>query len=175
MKNRILIVDGYNVIGSWPKLTQLKQQDHLADARDQLLSILADYRKFFGGQIIVVFDAMYVPGLKEQFTKWQLDVIFTPEAVTADTYIQNLTNELNKVSNQITVVTSDQAVQWTVFSRGASRISSTDFYKRIKEMRRQLQQESRQHFDRQVQRNNPWREDQLEQLEKLRDHLSSNS
>lgn len=175
MKKNILIVDGYNVIGSWPQLKKLKQQDLLADARDQLLATLADYRKFFEGQIIVVFDAMYVPGLKEQFTKWDLDVIFTPEDVTADTYIQNLSNELNILTNQVTVVTSDQAVQWTIFSRGAIRIPSYELYKRIKEMRQQLHQESRERFDRNIQRNSPWREDQLKELEHLRDQLSSNS
>ncbi|RHW51857.1 NYN domain-containing protein [Bombilactobacillus bombi] len=175
MKNQILIVDGYNVIGTWPQLAKLKKQDHLEEARDQLLDTLANYRKFFEGQIIVVFDAMYVPGIKEQFTKWDLDVIFTPEDVTADTYIQNLSEKLNIISNQVTVVTSDQAVQWTIFSRGAIRLPSYELYKRIQDMHRQLTQESRQHHDRSVQRNNPWREDQLERLANLRDQLSSES
>lgn len=173
MKKQIMIVDGYNVIGSWPQLEHLKTLNRLEEARDCLLDILANYRKFFEGQIIVVFDAMYVPGIKEQFTKWNLDVVFTPEDITADTYIQNLSEELNIITNQVTVVTSDQAVQWTIFSRGAIRLPSYELYQRIKEMHHQLEQESRQHHDRSVQRNNPWREDQLELLAKLRDHLSS--
>ncbi|MBA1393894.1 NYN domain-containing protein, partial [Lactobacillus sp. XV13L] len=88
-------------------------------------------------------------------------------------YIQDLSEQLNVISNQVTVVTSDQAVQWTIFSRGASRLPSYELYRRIKEMKRQLTQESRQHHDRSIQRNNPWREDQLELLTKLRDQLSS--
>ncbi|NVY95989.1 NYN domain-containing protein [Lactobacillus sp. DCY120] len=172
MKKQILIVDGYNVIGTWPQLDRLKQQDRLADSRDLLLDILANYRKFFEGQIIVVFDAMYVPGVKEQFQKWDLDVVFTPEGVTADTYIQNLSEELNQITNQVTVVTSDQAVQWTVFSRGAIRLPSYELYKRIQEMKRQLQWESKQHHDRKVQRNNPFTPEQLARLAQLRDDLS---
>ncbi|MBA1394237.1 NYN domain-containing protein, partial [Lactobacillus sp. XV13L] len=47
MKKQILIVDGYNVIGTWPQLDRLKKQDRLEEARDRLLDILANYRKFF--------------------------------------------------------------------------------------------------------------------------------
>ncbi|UQS83946.1 NYN domain-containing protein [Bombilactobacillus thymidiniphilus] len=175
MKKQILIVDGYNVIGTWPKLKQLKKHNRLEEARDQLLATLANYRKFFEGQVIVVFDAMYVPGIKEQFKKWDLDVIFTAEDVTADTYIQNLSNELNLITNQVTVVTSDQAVQWTVFARGASRLPSYELYKRIQEMEKELHDESQQRFNQDLQRNIPWGNDQLKQLEKLRDQLSSDS
>ncbi|RKJ19121.1 hypothetical protein D7X33_45850, partial [Butyricicoccus sp. 1XD8-22] len=39
----ILIVDGYNMIGAWPELVQLKQKD-LAEARDRLIEILAEYQ-----------------------------------------------------------------------------------------------------------------------------------
>ena len=34
MKRQILIVDGYNMIGAWPELVKLKNQDKLSDARD---------------------------------------------------------------------------------------------------------------------------------------------
>lgn len=43
------------------ELNKLKQNDHLADARDSLLQTLSEYRKFRGTEIILVFDAMYVP------------------------------------------------------------------------------------------------------------------
>ncbi len=36
MKKQLLIVDGYNMIGSWPELVQLKKQDKMADAREAL-------------------------------------------------------------------------------------------------------------------------------------------
>ena len=37
MKKQIMIIDGYNVIGNWPELAQLKEQNQLAKARDRLL------------------------------------------------------------------------------------------------------------------------------------------
>ena len=63
MKKNILIVDAYNMIGNWPQLDKLKKSDRLEDARDLLLKILSNYRKQANTEIIVVFDAMYVPGM----------------------------------------------------------------------------------------------------------------
>lgn len=45
MKQRILIVDAYNMIGNWPELDKLKKADRLEDARDLLLKILSSYHK----------------------------------------------------------------------------------------------------------------------------------
>ena len=36
MKKQLLIVDGYNMIGSWPELVQLKKQDKMADMPDHM-------------------------------------------------------------------------------------------------------------------------------------------
>ena len=41
MREHIMIVDGYNVIGNWPELAKLKAEDHFDVARDRLLDILA--------------------------------------------------------------------------------------------------------------------------------------
>ncbi|MCI1688042.1 YacP-like NYN domain-containing protein [Schleiferilactobacillus harbinensis] len=161
MRHQIIIVDGYNVIGSWPELTKLKEAGHFDQARDRLLDILSEYHKFIGDvRIIVIFDAMYVPGIKESFTKWDLEVTFTPEDETADSYIEHLTGELNTPLNQVTVVTSDQAEQWTVFSRGALRISSPEFGREINRMRDQLAADTK-HFAAATPRNVPWRPDQM--------------
>ena len=37
MKRQLLIVDGYNMIGAWPELTALKNQERLEEAREALL------------------------------------------------------------------------------------------------------------------------------------------
>lgn len=39
----VLIVDGYNIIGAWPELEQLKEKD-IGQARDRLIELLAEYR-----------------------------------------------------------------------------------------------------------------------------------
>lgn len=118
MKKQILIADGYNIIGNWPELNKLKQNDHLADARDSLLQTLSEYRKFREIEIILVFDAMYVPGIKQSYEQYNLEVVFTEEDETADSYIEALAGKLMSPINQVTVVSSDQAEQWTIFSRG---------------------------------------------------------
>ena len=59
-----LIVDGYNVIGSWPNLKQLSK-GNLDHARHKLIEILTEYQAFTGQEIIIVFDAYRSKGRKE--------------------------------------------------------------------------------------------------------------
>ena len=51
-----VVVDGYNVINAWPALLA-RQQLNLQAARDDLLERLADYQGYWGGRVLVVFDA----------------------------------------------------------------------------------------------------------------------
>ena len=116
MKKQLLIVDGYNMIGAWPELVQLKKQERLEDARELLLSRLSNYAKYEGLEIIVVFDAQLVPGIQQTYKKYLLTVVFTKEDETADSYIERLAGEKNDRLTQVTVATSDLAEQWVVFS-----------------------------------------------------------
>ncbi|WP_125980543.1 NYN domain-containing protein [Loigolactobacillus iwatensis] len=172
MMHEILIVDGYNVIGNWPELAKLKQDDHLADARDQLLAQLAEYRKYEEARIILVFDAMYVPGITQRYDQYNLEVVWTKEDQTADSYIEKIAGELNNRLTQVTVVTSDQAEQWTVFSRGAIRISSPEFKKVIQQTKSAILRDAQHYQDVALRRRSPWNNQQLFRLEKLRDELS---
>ncbi|KRM24373.1 NYN domain-containing protein [Latilactobacillus graminis] len=173
MKKQILIADGYNIIGNWPELNKLKQNDHLADARDSLLHTLSEYRKFREIEIILVFDAMYVPGIKQSYAQYNLEVVFTDEDETADSYIEGLAGKLMSLINQVTVVSSDQAEQWTIFSRGALRMSSHDFYREIQRTRREIDHDAKYYHDRNRQRNQPWNATQLDQLAHLRDTIGN--
>ena len=56
MREELLIVDGYNMIGAWPELIALKQVQ-LEQARDRLLQLLAIHQETQGLPIVVVFDA----------------------------------------------------------------------------------------------------------------------
>ncbi len=49
----ILIVDGYNIIGAWPELRELRDVD-LALARDRLVERMAEYQAFTGCKVIIV-------------------------------------------------------------------------------------------------------------------------
>lgn len=115
MKNDILIVDAYNMIGNWPDLNHLKLTNRLEEARDRLLDMLSEYRKYQQIQIIVVFDAMFVPGISKRYTKYGLDVVWTGQDQTADAYIEALAKEKQTRFTHVTVATSDQAEQWMIF------------------------------------------------------------
>ncbi len=126
MKKEILIVDAYNMIGNWPDLNHLKLTGRLEEARDQLLSILSEYRKYLRIEIIVVFDAMFVPGMSKKYDHYGLEVVWTGQDQTADEYIEALTKEKQSRFTQVKVATSDQAEQWTVFSAGALRVPAAE-------------------------------------------------
>ncbi|HIX01434.1 MAG TPA: NYN domain-containing protein [Candidatus Ligilactobacillus excrementigallinarum] len=172
MKQRILIVDAYNMIGNWPELDKLKKADRLEDARDLLLKILSSYHKQIDMEIIVVFDAMYVPGLSQSYDQYNLHIIWTDEGQTADSYIESLAGKLLNPLNQVTVATSDQAEQWTVFSQGALRKPAWELYQDIKHAKRQVAEATRNYQVQATVRKSPWNDEQLDKLAKLRDDLS---
>ena len=62
---RCLIVDGYNIINSWPELIN-EQKISLEGSRQKLLEFLEDYRAYKGIKVIVVFDAHMVKGSMEK-------------------------------------------------------------------------------------------------------------
>lgn len=141
MKKEILIVDGYNMIGAWPELVRLKNQDEMADARDNLLLELSNYSKYEGIETRVIFDAQLVPGIQKSYTRYALEVVFTKEGETADSYIERTVGEENLLITNVAVATSDMAEQWMVFQKGASRVSARELYKSIKEAKKHLSKE----------------------------------
>lgn len=172
MKEQLLIVDGYNMIGAWPNLAQLKKQDRLEEAREDLLNCLSNYAKYEGIRVMVVFDAQLVPGITQSYTKYQLQVIFTQEGETADSYIERVAGELNTRLTQVTVATSDLAEQWVVFSQGALRTSARELYKSVQKVEKQIHQHQKEIHFTHYRRNSPWNEDQLAKLSQKLAELS---
>ncbi|MFC6275386.1 NYN domain-containing protein [Levilactobacillus tangyuanensis] len=173
MKKDILIVDAYNMIGNWPELNRLKLTDRLPEARDQLLNMLANYHKLRDAAITVVFDAMYVPGISKSYRQFDLDVVWTNRDETADSYIERLAKERQTRFTQVTVATSDQAEQWTIFSEGALRIPAGELLRDIERAQNEVKQTAREYADRGIVRKSPWNDQQLYKLEKLRDQMMS--
>lgn len=60
----ILLVDGYNMIGAWPRPQHLKENS-FEEARDILIQHLAEYQAYTGYRVIVVFDAHMVKGIEK--------------------------------------------------------------------------------------------------------------
>lgn len=117
-----LILDGYNVINGWPKVQKIAEIN-LDEARRALVDLMAEYKSFKGIEIIIVFDAYLVKGtkkLKEQIKG--VEVVYTKERETADSYIERLTTELSE-RNHVSVVTNDWAEQQMILGSGATRIT----------------------------------------------------
>jgi len=145
MKRRddILLVDGYNMIGAWPELERLKEID-LEDARDQLVSMLADYQGFTGLRVYVVFDAHQVPGIGKTYKQNRLTVLYTKEKETADECIERLCSELSSRRQNIYVATSDLVEQHVAFGQGALRMSARELLIEVNQSRKDIQQALRQ-------------------------------
>lgn len=125
MKEDVLLVDGYNVIGAWEELRRMKA-DRLADARDRLIERMAEYKAHTGWRVVVVFDAHLVPGIEKKKRHHNVDVVFTRENETADERIEKLVSELSGRRVQLHVATSDLTEQWVIFAQGALRKSARE-------------------------------------------------
>jgi predicted RNA-binding protein with PIN domain len=128
---KVIFVDGYNVINSWPELKELKDFSYEA-ARKKLINDLQNYAAYKGYKIILTFDAHKVPGSMEKKEKIDknITVVFTQELETADSFIERNVNDIGRKID-VCVVTSDLLEQQLVFQRGATRMSSIEFYNEV--------------------------------------------
>lgn len=172
MKRQILLVDGYNMIGAWPELVMLKNQEKLEDARDALLFKLSHYAKYEEVEVICVFDAQFVPGIQKEYQKYQVTVVFTKTDETADSYIERRAGELVSRITQVTVATSDLAEQWLIFSKGALRKSANELWRDIEQTKGKIEQETLEYRYANYRRNSPFDGKQLKALDKLLHDLS---
>ena len=132
-----LLVDGYNIIFAWPEL-QPVARDNLDAARKMLLDILANYRAFRGGEIILVFDAYKVKGNPGSLEKTEgVYVAYTKEAQTADAYIERATYDLAR-KHRVRVATSDGPEQLIILGHGALRLSALQLRQEIEQARGQI-------------------------------------
>ncbi|AUW97217.1 NYN domain-containing protein [Streptococcus pluranimalium] len=170
VKKRILLVDGYNMIAFWQETRQLFKKNQLDDARNVLLRKLNNYANFENLDITCVFDAQFVPGSRQRYDQYRVEVIFTEEDETADSYIERLAAELNNPINLVEVATSDLNEQWTVFSQGALRVPARELEERVNTVKSDLDKMS-QNIDMKTPKLRPWDEQQLSQLQHLLDEL----
>lgn len=127
-----LLVDGYNIIFAWDELKELAQVN-LDSAREALIEILNNYQGYRKCNIIAVFDAYKVKGgVRREERHGNIDVVFTKEAETADTYIERATHEM-KGKYRVRVATSDRLEQMIIMGNGALRISAGEFKKEVEQ------------------------------------------
>ncbi len=140
---RYLLVDGYNIIFSWPELNELSKSSMEA-ARGRLMDILSNYQGYHKMTLILVFDAYRVEGgVGEVFRYHNIHVVFTKEAETADQYIEKTVHEIGR-RHEVTVATSDALEQVIILGEGARRMSAAELYE---EIHRTEQEIRREHLD----------------------------
>ena len=77
---KILFVDGYNVINSWPNLKMNKDED-FDGVRKSLTDSMHTYAVYNNYKVIIVFDAYKVNGSieKTEVVNKNLEIVFTKE------------------------------------------------------------------------------------------------
>ena len=116
---RLIIIDGYNVIYSWPELKALSDEK-MELAREKLIEKLNNYASYTGNEVKLVFDGHLVKKGKGSKRKvGEVEVIFTRSGKTADQAIEKM---IQKTHKETYVVTGDETEQWVAFGRGAWRM-----------------------------------------------------
>lgn len=139
-KREHFIVDGYNVINAWPELIALRGD--LEHARDTLIHILAEYGAYENYDVTIVFDALFTAD-EEHCEKLNehLDIVYTGEGETADSYIERLAYDSVRLGREVHVVTSDGAEQSIILGAGAYRMPSGELYKAVQKAKKKIRDE----------------------------------
>jgi predicted RNA-binding protein with PIN domain len=124
-----LLVDGYNVVGTWADLKQARDRDGLEESRRLLVEILANYSAYQDFDTRLVFDAQFRDsGHNREIITSNLSVCYTDFGQTADTYIEKtcaaFRHDIRKFHQRLIVATSDRAQQLTVVGYGAEWMSA---------------------------------------------------
>ena len=138
-KDAYLLVDGYNIIFAWEQLKELAEVN-IDGARGRLLDILCNYQGIRKMNLIVVFDAYRVKGHDTEYLDfYNIHVVYTKEAETADRYIERFAHENGK-KYDITVATSDGLEQIIIRGQGCRLMSARDFEKEVAAASQSLQE-----------------------------------
>lgn len=135
-----LLVDGYNIIFAWKDLKELAEKD-IDSARGRLLDILSGYQAMKHCNLIVVFDAYRLKGHRtEEADYYNIHVVYTKEAETADQYIEKFAHENGK-KYAITVATSDGLEQLIIRGQGCRLISAREFQEEVRAASQRLREQ----------------------------------
>lgn len=140
---KIIFVDGYNIINSWPNLKNELLLSY-EGARKKLIDIMHNYGSYEHCKIKIVFDAHKVKGSIQKIDdiNENVSVIFTKDGETADAYIEREVNNLGR-RYEVYVVTSDSLEQQTIFQRGAVRVTSIEFYNEVQKIESQIRKKTK--------------------------------
>ena len=141
LRQKCIIVDGYNVIHAREELGQIAQSD-LDAARRGLLDALSSVAAFKKWRVIVVFDGYKVKGNPGEKTAFHnLQVVYTKEGETGDQYMESLAAKIGN-NYSVSVASSDSLVQLSSFRSGVLRMSARELWEEVD----LAKQEMRKHF-----------------------------
>lgn len=130
-REKLLLVDGYNVLRSGSRYKNMSAPDYTSDtfntAREALLR---DVANFAGREWkpIIVFD-----GGKNAFSTGETELIgnvcvmFSQSGSSADKVIEKLAHDARERNVEVLVVTSDAGIQDAAFGLGVDRMSANGF------------------------------------------------
>lgn len=76
MKQKYLVIDGYNMIGQSPELMTIAKES-LEEAREQLLDAIANYSAVIADEVVCVFDAYEQSGIEREYMYHGVKIIYT--------------------------------------------------------------------------------------------------
>ena len=152
MNNHWVLVDGYNVLHSWPQFASRKSKLRtLEQRREGLLRVLRQYADHSGRSVTVVFDgyaAKRKPPKGEEVAGMHegrgLEVLFSDKGKTADEVIERVV-ALAPHQERILVVTSDNVERQIVETLGAQSVSAESFVLEVADVLRDLAAAVRHH------------------------------
>ena len=144
-----LLIDGYNIIGSWSDLKKSRDNHGLEAARDSLIESLINYSPMVSYRTQIVFDAHYqsTPCHIEEYTPF-VSAYYTAFSETADTYIEKFCatskhQQQTEKQLRLIVATNDRAQRHMVLGYGAECISSQRLAGEVEITARRMRQKKR--------------------------------
>lgn len=142
-RDKIYIVDGYNVLRSGPCYEKLTTGPDWTDdtfnlAREMLINDIT----FFCGReatATIVFDGtsnIYSDGHRQKMGN--IDIVFSKAGKDADQTVIEIARQARTRCERVTVISGDAAIQNSVMGQGVARMSPRDFCNEVNSSRKEI-------------------------------------
>lgn len=123
-----VIIDGYNLIRQVSALVR-RERSSLEEGRENLIQLLAQYKKVKRHSITVVFDgASDLSEFAPTYQQAGIHVSFSPTGSSADEVIRDM---VSCEKTRALVVSSDNRVVQNARRQGSSTLSAPEFYDKL--------------------------------------------
>lgn len=136
-RNKLLIVDGYNILRSGSRYKHLRGEDDWTPevfnkVREALINDVIAYMGRDYRRATIVFDGAGnndSTGIPEHIG--DVRIVFSPAGWSADRVIEKLAHDARQRGVEVMVVTSDAGIQDAVFGSGVDRMSAEGFSREV--------------------------------------------